>query len=232
MQWKQYQIQHYQLFNTRGIAYVRDIIAILWLTEYVEGIWYNKNLVICWKLYVDYINIYLWFKYDLDRSTLHPKFESTGVRAHDLQIIDTTFHVPQTLVLTAEPSGTSCRNHFQLPFNLHGRVFFVRNCKNTREQQNMKSVNNTYCDHTDTTAYNYNHIYSINMWKQKTDYIPCVFKVHGKFLRMMLCSDNMTVNCKVCENDWDSHVASVTWSVLSWSRGHEFEPGSGWTWGS
>ena len=30
---------------------------------------------------------YLWFKYDLDRCTMHPKFEKTGVRTHDLQIM-------------------------------------------------------------------------------------------------------------------------------------------------
>ena len=41
-----------------------------------------------------------------DRSTEHPKFNLTGVRTHDLQVMDSTFHVPETLALTTEPSGT------------------------------------------------------------------------------------------------------------------------------
>ena len=42
-----------------------------------------------------------WFA--LDRSTIHPKFNRTGNQTHDLQIIDTTFHVPEMLILTTEP---------------------------------------------------------------------------------------------------------------------------------
>ena len=37
---------------------------------------------------------YIWYKYDLDKSTAHPKFNPIGVRACGLQIIDSTFHVP------------------------------------------------------------------------------------------------------------------------------------------
>ena len=29
-----------------------------------------------------------------------PKFDLTGVRTHDLQLIDSTFHIPETLTLT------------------------------------------------------------------------------------------------------------------------------------
>ena len=40
--------------------------------------------------------------YDLDRSTTHLKFETTGVRTHDFQITDNTFHIPETLVITTK----------------------------------------------------------------------------------------------------------------------------------
>ena len=36
-------------------------------------------------------NIYFWFKYDLDRSIMHPQFVLTGVQTHDLQIITVHF---------------------------------------------------------------------------------------------------------------------------------------------
>ena len=51
--------------------------------------------------------IYFLFKYDLDRNTICPKFDPTGVQTHDLQIIGSTFHVPGTLALTTELSRTS-----------------------------------------------------------------------------------------------------------------------------
>ena len=47
-----------------------------------------------------------WFKYDLDRSTVHARVDPTGVRIHDLQIINSTFHIPRTFTLTTEPSLT------------------------------------------------------------------------------------------------------------------------------
>ena len=31
--------------------------------------------------------LYFWFKYALDRSTMHPKFNPTGIRSRDLQIM-------------------------------------------------------------------------------------------------------------------------------------------------
>ena len=34
-----------------------------------------------------------WFKSNLDRNTMHPKFDLTEVRTHDLQIMDSIFHV-------------------------------------------------------------------------------------------------------------------------------------------
>ena len=33
--------------------------------------------------------LYVLIKYDLDRSTMHPKFDPIGIRTHDLQIIHT-----------------------------------------------------------------------------------------------------------------------------------------------
>ena len=46
-----------------------------------------------------------WFKSDPDKWTTHPKFNPTGVWAHDIQIMDSTFHVHQMLVLTTKSSG-------------------------------------------------------------------------------------------------------------------------------
>ena len=43
---------------------------------------------------------------------MHHKFDLTGVQTHDLQIIDSTFHVPDALALTTEPSGTSPGTYF------------------------------------------------------------------------------------------------------------------------
>ena len=37
---------------------------------------------------------YFGFKYNLDRSTAHLKFDPTGIQTHDLQIMDSPFHVP------------------------------------------------------------------------------------------------------------------------------------------
>ena len=44
------------------------------------------------------------FKYDFDRSTTHPKSDLSGVRTHDLHIMDSTRHVHEMLVLTTESS--------------------------------------------------------------------------------------------------------------------------------
>ena len=57
---------------------------------------------------------YFSFTYDLDRCTMHPKFDPTRVRNHDLQIMDKTCHVPKMLVLITEPSGIKT-----LPFILY-----------------------------------------------------------------------------------------------------------------
>ena len=38
-----------------------------------------------------------------------PQVRPTRVRTHDLQIMYYTFHVPEKLTLTTEPSGTWCR---------------------------------------------------------------------------------------------------------------------------
>ena len=37
---------------------------------------------------------------------MHPKFNPTVVRTYDLYMMDSTFHVPKTPVLTTEPPGT------------------------------------------------------------------------------------------------------------------------------
>ena len=40
------------------------------------------------------------------RSTTHPKFNPTEVRTNDFQIINSTFHVPEMLVLKNNPDGS------------------------------------------------------------------------------------------------------------------------------
>ena len=54
--------------------------------------------------------LYFLFKYDLDnsRSTTNPKFDLTGVRTHDLQIMDRTFHVSEMLVFTLLDISPPC----------------------------------------------------------------------------------------------------------------------------
>ena len=58
------------------------------------------------SILADSIHFFFCFKYDLDSSTMLPKFNPTGDQTHDLQIMDGTFHAPENLVLTTEPSGT------------------------------------------------------------------------------------------------------------------------------
>ena len=41
---------------------------------------------------------------DFARRTKYLKFDPTGVWTHDLWIMNSTFHVPEMLVLTTEPS--------------------------------------------------------------------------------------------------------------------------------
>ena len=58
------------------------------------------------------LQVYVWFKYNLDRSTLQPKFHLTRVRTLDLQIMDSTLDVPETHTLTTEPSGIDANEIF------------------------------------------------------------------------------------------------------------------------
>ena len=53
--------------------------------------------------------LYVGLKFDLDRITTHPKFNPTRVQTYDIQIMETTFHVPETLALTTEPSEPAWR---------------------------------------------------------------------------------------------------------------------------
>ena len=41
-------------------------------------------------------------------SMTHHKFDVIGVRSHDLQFMDSTFHLPETAVLTTEPYASRC----------------------------------------------------------------------------------------------------------------------------
>ena len=44
--------------------------------------------------------------YGLDRSTTHPKFDLTRVRTHDLQVIESTFHLLSWKAKKAAPPWT------------------------------------------------------------------------------------------------------------------------------
>ena len=48
---------------------------------------------------------------DFDRSATHPKFDPTRVQTHNIQIMESTFHVHEVLALTTKPSGTH-KKHF------------------------------------------------------------------------------------------------------------------------
>ena len=56
-----------------------------------------------------YLLLQFWFKYNLHTSTTsaHHKLDPTGIQTYDLQIIDSTFHVLEMIVLTTVPLGTS-----------------------------------------------------------------------------------------------------------------------------
>ena len=49
---------------------------------------------------------YVLVQVDLDRSTMHPKFNLTRVQTNDLQIMDSTFYISKMLALVREPSRT------------------------------------------------------------------------------------------------------------------------------
>ena len=76
------------------------------------------------------INLYFWIKYYLDRSTMHPKLDPTGVRTHDHRIITVrTFHVTEMPALTTWPSATStCYVALSPSNNSHTKK--TRLCKN------------------------------------------------------------------------------------------------------
>ena len=60
------------------------------------------------KLYISYFFyncIYILFKFELNRSAMHPKIDPTGVQTDDFQIMDSISHDPETLALTTEQSG-------------------------------------------------------------------------------------------------------------------------------
>ena len=64
--------------------------------------------------------LYFWFKYDLGRCTMHPKFDPTGVRTHDLQITTVHFMSLKMPALTTWPSLTSFLSRLsKLPNQYH-----------------------------------------------------------------------------------------------------------------
>ena len=55
--------------------------------------------------------VHFWFKYNLDRNAMHPKFDLTWVRTHDLQIMNSTFHVPEMLSPLDHRGHLQARHH-------------------------------------------------------------------------------------------------------------------------
>ena len=56
--------------------------------------------------FIDKDNGNFWFKYDLNKSTMHRNFDVISVRTHDLQIMTVHF-MSLSSVLTTQPSGIS-----------------------------------------------------------------------------------------------------------------------------
>ena len=54
---------------------------------------------------------------------MHPKFDPTGIRTHGVQIMDSTFHVPETLAFTDEPSGAELKRNVGLMPHFLGGVW-------------------------------------------------------------------------------------------------------------
>ena len=50
-------------------------------------------------------SIYIFFKFELNKSATHPKIDPTGIQTDAFQIMDSTSHDPETLALTTEQSG-------------------------------------------------------------------------------------------------------------------------------
>ena len=54
-------------------------------------------------------------KYDLVRSTSHPKFDLATVLTNDIKIMGSTFHVPEMLTWITEQSCSACRRSVIVP---------------------------------------------------------------------------------------------------------------------
>ena len=85
---------------------VRSDLANAWHKDIHGSIPLDQNEFIT-SISFSLCGINLWFKYSLSRSSIHPNFDLPPVQTHDLPIIDSTFHVPETLTITTTPSGSS-----------------------------------------------------------------------------------------------------------------------------
>ena len=50
--------------------------------------------------------MYVWFKYNRQKH-MYLKFDLTGIRTHDIQIMESIFLIHEMLALSTEPPGTS-----------------------------------------------------------------------------------------------------------------------------
>ena len=63
----------------------------------VLHVWLAIHCSLPRRVQVSGIVLYFWFMYGLGGSTTNPKFDQMGIPARDLQIMDSTYHVPEML---------------------------------------------------------------------------------------------------------------------------------------
>ena len=87
----------------------RGFHALFVQIDNIAGTWEVSLCILHWHKLIflhGALCLYFWFKYDIDRSTMHHKFDLTWVQTHGVSDHDSAFHVPEMLILTTEPSGT------------------------------------------------------------------------------------------------------------------------------
>ena len=76
---------------------------------YVDILWLGFDRNVC-RLSASgsILLVIMWLNYNADRSTMHPmaQFDTTRVRIHGLQVMDSIFHFSEMPVLTTRASGS------------------------------------------------------------------------------------------------------------------------------
>ena len=124
-----------QGFSKHKILYLRTPTSHKWSIR-------EENLFSThWNIHV--LLVQLWL-----RSSTHPTLHLTGVWNQDFQIMNRALHVPETLALTTEPSGTVIRreNLFSAHWDIHAL---------TRPSESQQTIANNIVT--------YNNGFSINV---------------------------------------------------------------------